>query len=543
VPVIQLRELGSVGIIKDVNPTSIPNSAWSDGINVRFNGHKVERSPAFRTFASVITPAIPVFVWGLYNQGGYDSIVYAGLDGRLFKYASGTETNVSEGGHVNNNDPRPYTGCVLSSCVYLNRPDQAPRVLTPGAATFVNLANWPAATTCAALRSFKSYLVALNTTETGVNYPLRVRTSDRALENVVPASWDETDTTKLAIRNALSQAKTPIVDGGELGDNFIIYTRDECWRMRYVGGTFIFDYDRLPFDNSGLINQNCWVEVDGKHYAWSDTDIYLHDGTSRTSIIDQRNREVFFRELNMSKSGVFFVAHDKAHNEVLFCGVSGAEAAKLRSTAYCNYAAVYNYKTNTWSFCDLPNVTSATVANANTVYTWTTVPAGLTWDNIGGSWYDQEDSFSRFLMFAIVQDTTNGISVSKIDVRDFADLGKLALPLDSDANVNPRAFVERTGFELDVEGADLRSYKIVRQVIPLSDTTNSGVSFNIYGGEHNMSGQGVTWGPPVSYNPKTQYKVDTRIGGRYLAVRFEMPTVNDFSLPGADLDVIITGRR
>jgi hypothetical protein len=540
---IQLRELGSIGIVKDVAPTSVPRNAWTDGINVRFNGHKVERAPAFRTYAGTITPATPVFVWGLYNQGGFDSVLYAGLDGRIFKYANGTETNISEAAHANNNDPRPYTGSILSSCVYFNRPDINPRVLTPGAATFVNLANWPAATTCVALRSFKSYLVALNTTEGGVNFPQRVRTSDQALDNAVPSSWDETDTTKLATRNTLSQAKTPIVDGGELGDNFIIYTRDECWRMRYVGGTFIFDYDRLPFDNAGLINQNCWVEIDGKHYSWSDTDIYLHDGISRTSLIDQRNREVFFRELNMSKSGVFFVAHDKAHNEVLFCGVSGASATTLKSTAYCNYAAVYNYKTDTWSFIDLPNVTYAAVANANTVYTWTSIPGSLTWANIGGAWLDQEDSFSRFLMVSVVADTTNGVSVSKIDVRDFADLGKLALPLDSDAHVNPPGYVERTGFELDIEGVDLRAYKMARAILPLSDTADTGISYQIAGGKHDTSGQLVAWGPYTSYNPKTQYKVDARLSGRYLALRFKMPTTNDFSISGIDIDVVVTGRR
>jgi hypothetical protein len=541
-PTIPLRELGAIGIIKDVSPAAVPQNAWTDGINVRFNGHKVERAPAFRTYASSITPVTPVFMWGLYNQGGFDSILYAGLDGRIFKYA-GTETNVSEPGHANNNDPRPYTGCILSSCVYFNRPDIAPRVLIPGAANFVTLANWPANTTCAALRSYKSYLIALNTTETGVNFPLRVRTSDLALENSVPATWDETDTTKLATRNPLSQAKTPIVDGGELGSHFIIYTRDEVWRMDEVGGNFLFDYLRLPFDNSGLINQNCYVEVDGKHFAWSDTDIYVHDGASKTSIIDQRNREVFFRELNLSKSGEFFVAHDKAHNEVLFCGVSGAPSATLRSTAYCNYAAVYNYKTDAWSFIDLPNVTSASTANANTVYTWTTIPGSLTWDNIGGSWLDQEDSFSRFLMFTLVADTANGVSVSKVDVRDFVDLGKIALPLDSDANVNPPAFVERTGFELDLEGVDLRTYKQVRQFMPLADVSSPGATFSFYGGKHDETGATVLWGPSVSYNPKTQYKLDTRLSGRYLAFRMKMPTLNDFSFSGMDIDVIITGRR
>jgi hypothetical protein len=171
------------------------------------------------------------------------------------------------------------------------------------------------------------------------------------------------------------------------------------------------------------------------------------------------------------------------------------------------------------------------------------IPGSLTWANIGGAWLDQEDSFSRFLMVSVVADTANGVSVSKIDVRDFADLGKLALPLDSDAHVNPPGYVERTGFELDIEGVDLRAYKMARAILPLSDTADTGISYQIAGGKHDTSGQLVAWGPYTSYNPKTQYKVDARLSGRYLALRFKMPTTNDFSISGIDIDVVVTGRR
>jgi hypothetical protein len=96
---------------------------------------------------------------------------------------------------------------------------------------------------------------------------------------------------------------------------------------------------------------------------------------------------------------------------------------------YNNYAAVYNYRYDTWSFRDLPNASFATTANANTVYTYANVPGTLTYANVGGSYLDQEDSFSRFAMFTLVQDVPNGVSVSKVDVLDLADWGKLALPI------------------------------------------------------------------------------------------------------------------
>lgn len=543
-PVVPIRDLGALGIIKDQNPSLLPPNAFSDGMNVRFNNKKVERAPIFRTFFTGLTGTAPVFSYGLYNQGGYDSLLYANNDGRVFQVANGTETNVTEVAHVNNVDTRSYTAMTLGQSTFLNRPDMVPRVLTPGASAFVTLPNWNSTWRAVALRSFKQFGVALNLTKGATNYPNLVHWSDTTTNGTYPDSWDETDTTKLAGENPLEKARTPIVDGGELGDVFIIYTRDEVYRMTYIGGTFLFDFQRLPFDNAGLINQNCWVEVDGKHYAWSDSDIYVHDGVGKQSIIDQLNRETFFKELNQSSYGVCFVAHDKYHNEILFCGVSGdVDCAIPHPTGYCNYAAVYNYRNQTWSFRDLPNASSATTANANTVYTWTTVPSNLTWDNTGGSWYDQEDSFSRFCMFTVVLDTVNSITASKIDVLDFADKGKIALPRDADSIVNPTAFAERIGIEFDQEGADLRAYKQLRAIMPLAQAIQPLTVFNVKIGGHNYPAENPSYDPQVSFNPTTQYKINTRRGARFIGLRFTMPTPNDFEVAGLDFDIVITGRR
>jgi hypothetical protein len=297
-PVIPTRDLGAVGIIKDNSPTVIPPNAFSDGINVRFTERKVSRAPVFRTYFDALSGTVPVWCHSLFNTGGYDSIVYATDVGRLFLVANAILTDVTEPGHVANADPRAYTGCVLSSCLYANRPDGVPRVLTPGSPNFVNLPAWNGTWRAVSLRSYKSFLIALNVTKGVTQYPNLVKWSDVASNNAAPTTWDELDTTHLAGENPLSQARTPIVDGGPLGDNFIIYTHDEVWKMNEVGGQFIFDFQRLPFDNAGLINQNCWIEIDGKHYAWSDSDIYVHDGAGKQSIMEQRNRETFFREIN-----------------------------------------------------------------------------------------------------------------------------------------------------------------------------------------------------------------------------------------------------
>jgi hypothetical protein len=35
-----------------------------------------------------------------------------------------------------------------------------------------------------------------------------------------------------------------------------------------------------------------------------------------------------------------------------------------------------------------------------------------------------------------------------------------------------------------------------------------------------MTGSQVTWAPAVTFDPSTQYKLDTRVSGRFLGTRF-----------------------
>jgi hypothetical protein len=538
---VPVRNLGAVGIIKDPDPTSIPPSAFSDGLNVRFNDAKVERAPIFRKVFSIPTSTYnPLWCYGVFtNHATFDTIIYCNRGGGIYKIFNGAQTDITDTGHVFSNDDRAGSGGSLAGCIYINQPNWVPRVLTPGAVRCVVLPNWNSTWRCGSLRMFGSQLVALNVTKGATNYPLMVLVSDTVTYGNYPVSWDATDTTKLAVENTLSQATTPIVDGGVLGRDFMIYTSDEVWKMVNNSGQLMFDFHRLPFDNVGLINQNCFVEVDGKHFAWSDTDIYMHDGVSKTSLLDQRNRSVFFKELNMTYQDAFFVAHDKRHNEVLFCGVSNNSGLAIPPVnSFCNYAAVYNYRDNTWSFRDVPNVSAAATANVNALLsTYNLIDSSFTYANTGGAYTDQDESYSRFCVFLIGANTSVGISEAKLDVLDFADKGKLSLPVDPDTVANPVAWVEHSRSHFEEAGADLRSYKLVRAVLPMGSATDPDASLSIQ-----LAGDGV-WNVAQPWNPRTDYKVDTRVTGRYITTRFTMSSLHDFSLAGYDFDVIVTGRR
>ena len=77
--------------------------------------------------------------------------------------------------------------------------------------------------------------------------------------------------------------------------------------MEFVGGNFIFAFRKL-FTDDGLISQNCAVEVEGKHYCFGPSDIYVHDGTTKQSICDERTKNFVFQGLNTNKANVCFRA-------------------------------------------------------------------------------------------------------------------------------------------------------------------------------------------------------------------------------------------
>ena len=70
---------------------------------------------------------------------------------------------------------------------------------------------------------------------------------------------------------------------------------------------------------------------------------------------------------------------------------------------------------------DLPNISAGTTANLDTVTTYADVTE--TYDTIGGSFFDQNDSFNRHTIMVGQDDSDNGLSSDKIYALDLSDRG------------------------------------------------------------------------------------------------------------------------
>ena len=84
--------------------------------------------------------------------------------------------------------------------------------------------------------------------------------------------------------------------------------------------------------------------------------------------------------------------------------------AVLQDGDKCNRAAVYNYKEDTWTFQDLPNVVGGGVANISSVESYFSVDSSITYENVGGTYLSQESEFKRHAV--MVSKSMTGVALS-----------------------------------------------------------------------------------------------------------------------------------
>lgn len=551
--ILPLRGLGTQGIIKDIDPFDLPPTAFSSGVNVRFDNGVISRGPVVRNVTGLSKTAyvgssdfadLPFFVDSVSPTSGLDTLIVGFGDGKVYSYTgqAATATNLTPGSWVDNPTNTQYTSTTLANVYYTNREDRVPWSLTAGAASFALLANWNTNWRTKVLRSFNSQLIALNMTKNGTTYPTMVKWSEFAVSGSPPSTWDETDPTNNAGENVLADMRSEIMDGLGLRSAFIIYSRDEAWEMLPSGDASIYTFRRL-FNDKGIIGVNCVVEVDGKHYVFGFDDIYVHDGVRSQSIAQGRVREFVFNTMNKKYSERFFVVHHRDLNEVMFCYVSGDPDIYFRNDngSACNRAASYNYVSDTWTFYDLPQVTSAAAGNIDTSKTYADLPVELTYETTGGSYLDQDDGFKRNVFMTGIPDTRYELATRQLYIFDLSDAGNVSFGINQPAT--RAATLGRIGIDLDDIQAELRGYKHITQIYPEGRVSRDGQPLTFTFGSGVYPEDNPTYGLPMSYDGLTDYKLDYRDAGRYLAMQIRYDDFKSFTLSGIDLEVVITGSR
>ena len=567
---LPIRDLGGVGIVSDANPYDLPINAFSDGNNIIFDEGRVSRAPVFKQLFPAIKSLKPWadfgadtwadetnswesatgsnvslsrFVGSYADPSSGETVFICDKDGTVRSYPEGVMQIVTPSGTLVDNE-QTWASTQVSGISVLSRKGMVPyarNLISDITYKEMSVGNWPSDTTCAVVRSYNDFLIALNVTKGSVAYPTMVKWSDIIPygADVSDIDWDEFSTTNSAGENVLGELKNPLIDGAILGTQFVMYSSDQVWLMEYTGSSLVFNFRRL-FPTGGVINSNCITEVEGKHFVFGSDDIYVHDGQTKKSIADGRVRRKIFKNLDINKKAACFVLHDSVTNLIYFSYYTKQDEVNFKNTQFCNRAAIYNYRTDTWSFMDLPNVIGG--AEAQVTLNKTQYPSVTdTYENYNTSYVSFENTAPKIPIMLGITDIPNGLTESRVYAIDLPTVGAVNLPASLET-FKP-AFVAREGVDLDEIQAGLRGYKSIRYIIPQAEFEVTDGTFFWQMGATDLPGGPIVYSTNYVYNPDTEYKIDSKVSGRYLSYKISTSDIENFRISGFDADVVVLSRR
>lgn len=517
---VDLFNIGTVGVNKDIPPHYLPPEVWSNAKNIRFQDNVAYK---FKGGSSVFgTPTVaPGFLMGVTTL---DEIfwVYTSLT-KAYVYESGTHTNITrQSAMVDVNyttaNYRDWNGGVLGGILLLNNGADIPQVwLTLASSTkLTNLVNWPSTLRAKIVRPFGQFLVALNINDNSTLYPHMFWWSHPAEVGAVPASWDYSDPAYDAGRKELTD-----VDGGELVDALmlrnllIMYKETSTHYLRYIGGQEVME-NNLLWAGSGILAPRCVASIDlGKrHFVATADDLIWHNGQEIESVVDKKLRKTLQNDIDSTNYINSFCVDNAAQREAWFCyPASGAE--------YPNKALVWNYKYNTLQFRDFFG-SYATSGAADLVQSSAWSALSNTWAEASTAWTEE----GRKQLLACDPVNTKIYHVDNGETFD----GSLMT-----------CVLERTGLAVDgmdrnrQPKVDYSSRKLVTRIwLKVVGTALLSVRL---GAQDNFNDE-VIWASAKSFDPMTDEYLDFIVNGRLIAVRIETTTDQPFQLEGYTLELV-----
>jgi hypothetical protein len=357
-PIQTINNLGSGGVSKDTPAINLPPNVFTDALNVRFDNGAVETITGEILYTSVTNSPDFGIHWRRPDQG-YNifakngSIVRVDAAGNI-----GTMLNSNLSQYNNSKwDGIHYNG---GYAIIINNGKSTPLFCLYGDASadsqFRDLPGWNYTTgitvTAKLIRPLSYALVAANLTTTQnnvvTNMPGTIRISAQAAPGNIPSVWQPGPTVDTADEFEISST-SPILEMRELRGNLFIYTTDSIHTLTIGTINTVRPYSK----GYGILNTNCIAEFDGNHFVVDRNDIYVHNGSGAIkSLIDLRLRDSFFAEVNQSAIDKVFVVRNARNDEIWVCYPTG-------SNTTCNKAMIFQYRNNTWTFRNLPTVTSA----------------------------------------------------------------------------------------------------------------------------------------------------------------------------------------
>lgn len=484
--------------------TAARNVTLTDGVIAARHGiAELYGAPAVLPYAIVGGTVANVAYW-----------LYAGLK-KIYKIeASGADVNVTRQTASADVDyaateTTPWTTSVFNGVALLNNTVDVPQMFSDLSGKCKDLTNWPSTLLCQSLRPFKNFLVALNVTESGTNYPQVLRWSHRADPGAVPSSWDYTDPTKDAGRVPLAETSGILLDGLASKDAMILYKDDSTYLMQFIGGVNIFSIRPISFE-SGILATNCVSNFSGGQVALTGNDVVLATAQGVQSIAKSRIRAHLFNALNASAKHSAFVVTDRVHSEVWVCVPT--------VSSYADAAYVWNWLENKWTIRELPALRAVASGYPLSI--------GATWDADTGTWDADTSTWGAFDLSG--QDLL-GVSPN--------GSGKIVSINSGTENISVPFIVSAQHEALDIVGDNVppERLKLVPKVRPHFTPESVGAEVTMQIGMQMTLHDAISWTAPVTFTIGSRRDLFVRKQGRYMSWKITSSTPIRWGLSGFDV--------
>ena len=343
--------------------------------------------------------------------------------------------------------------------------------------------------TAGVVRAFGSVLVAGDLYEQDAmsntirRLPGVIRTSDVAAPGEIPLNWNPFHIGANTADEFVLSSTGQVQDMVELQGLLYVYTDTSIHSIQST------DNDTIPFsiqtvtDSYGANNLGSVIEVDGKHIVYGSNDVYVFSGhpSNIESISDGRVRDSILASYQANDVRIL---RNQRYDEIWFYTIDSTNPEMF----------LWNYRSNVWTKRSQSGVVAGDVVN-----------------------------FSGILRPFF----TNGETVFVTD-ETYTDF----------STGNYTSFIERDRMSLAPEfnTESVQSIALLAEGVGILDVSLRGT---------NIPGDldGVLGGEDFTFNLMTQYKVDTRIQGRFANLRIGDTSDTLWRLSGIQLDIIKGGTR
>jgi len=307
--------------------------------------------------------------------------------------------------------------------------------------------------------------------------------------------------TNSTVDDIITESPGAVVDGGQLGDNFIVYKSDCVLSYREITSS-PYILGRVIQTDDGMISSRCFADIgNNSHIVFGNHGIYIHNGENQKQNVSKNKiQDALYAEINMSKKGQCFVFRNEQDKETYFC-----IPTTNHTTEGCDKAYVYAEETDSWYTRELGDSHSSS--------------------NLTGVSHIFSTELNGIVKNVACKTATT------YNAPIFGNSGQLH-------KLDTTAFV--SGGDVQFLNNPLETSAINKTVTTAYPMCNGAVKIGLTSTDNIGDSASVT---TKDFNPANDYKLSFRETGRYFDMKIEMNSTTNPEVTAMEFDVIPRGKR